>query len=430
MGSSAASPLAPGTRLAQYELEDALGTGGSATVYRARNVETGARVALKRASEDAKVARWEIEARLLAELDHPAVVSLVDHFEEPDGVYNIVMRMVDGIDLGRLLWDRGNPGLPVDEVSSWIRSACSGLVYLRDQQIVHGDIKPRNLISHRQQLVMVDFGIASRASASGGDRAIAGTARFMAPEVFAGHPATHLSDVYGLAATAWTLLTGTPPAYGEARPLDSLIDDISPEVGAAVKAGLEFEPGKRLESAGPLGDAFGSPIAARSGTSLAVSVAALGRRRHLMETVVSASAAALDASAASIAITDPKSGKLGYIAAWGAGAGRVVGMRLDRGVGLAGATVASGVTQVVPHCRRDSRFAAAVASTTGYVPHTMLVTPLRRDGAVIGAMSLLDRRGGEPYGPDDIPRAELLAEVAAAAMSSGALRRCIEEARA
>lgn len=58
-----------------------------------------------------------------------------------------------------------------------------------------------------------------------------------------------------------------------------------------------------------------------------------------------------------------------------------------------------------------------MAASTGYVPHTMLVIPLRRDGAIVGVLSLLDRRGGDPYGADDVPRAELFAELATASLA-------------
>ena len=153
--------LASGARVGRYEIDGSLGTGPRASVYRARDLDSGKLVALKRPSVPGDVARWEIEARLLAELDHPGVAALRDHFEEPAGVYNIVMRLVEGTDLARLLWDRGTPGLPVVHVLGWLREACESLQYLHDQQIVHGDVKPRNIVRgpelcRHQDVVRVD----------------------------------------------------------------------------------------------------------------------------------------------------------------------------------------------------------------------------------------------------------------------------------
>jgi hypothetical protein len=124
-----------------------------------------------------------------------------------------------------------------------------------------------------------------------------------------------------------------------------------------------------------------------------------------------------EAAASSIALADRDSGDLVYAAAWGAGATEVVGTRVARGVGVAGAVLASGDAQAVPHCRADPRFASSVATRTGYIPYTMLVVPLRRSGTTIGVLSVLDRRDGAPYEPTDIPRGELFADVAVAALA-------------
>ena len=108
--------------------------------------------------------------------------------------------------------------------------------------------------------------------------------------------------------------------------------------------------------------------------------------------------------------------ELVYEAAWGAGAAEVVGLRLPAGAGLAGTVVASGEGVVVPECRKDPRFARQVAAKTGYVPYTMVVSPLVRDGTIIGVLSLLDRRDGEPYEQRDLGRAALFADLAVVAL--------------
>jgi GAF domain-containing protein len=123
-----------------------------------------------------------------------------------------------------------------------------------------------------------------------------------------------------------------------------------------------------------------------------------------------------EAAAASIALIDRTTQELVYQAAWGSGAKEIVGVRLPPGVGIAGAVVSAGEGQAVPECRSDPRFAAQIAAGTGYVPHTMVVVPLRRQGETVGVLSVLDRRDGGPYGPNDVIRAQLFAELAIAAL--------------
>ncbi|MGA2008589.1 MAG: protein kinase [Solirubrobacteraceae bacterium] len=414
MATNATLPLPRGSRLGRYEIEDVLGTGATSTVYRARDTGDGTRVALKRPSAPGDDANWEIEARLLSELSHPGLASLVDHFEEPTGVYNIVMRLVEGIDLARLRWDQGGQGLPVRDVMRWIGQACETVQYLHDQQIVHGDVKPRNLVGGGERVVLVDFGLATRMSGEG-TGARGGTPGYMAPEVFAGEAVSFRSDVFAIAASAWDLITGRPPSYGEDRTL-AAIPDATPELEKALHAGLAFRPEERIESAAALAEVSGMRTEAPTGASLAVSIARKGLKRPLLEAIVRAAAGVFEAAAASIALADPSGGHLTYVAAWGAGARNVVGLELTRGQGIAGAAAESGQAQIVARCRTDPRFALEVARSTTYVPHTMLVLPLRRNGTVAGVLSLLDRRGGDQFGVDDLPRAELFAAVAAASL--------------
>ena len=181
--------LDPGSRIGPYEVEAPIGSGGMGAIYRAREVESGRPVALKRMLEGGDVAQFEIEARLLAHLDHPRVVSVIDHFTDDDGTYTIVMDLIDGSDLACLLWEEGSPGLPVSYVLERTHEACEALDYLHAQSIIHGDVKPRNLVMSRAGAVIVDFGVATRMGHGSGDvRSSAGTARFMAPEVFMGDP--------------------------------------------------------------------------------------------------------------------------------------------------------------------------------------------------------------------------------------------------
>ena len=124
-----------------------------------------------------------------------------------------------------------------------------------------------------------------------------------------------------------------------------------------------------------------------------------------MEGIARTAAGVFGAAASSIALTDGNTRELVYQSAWGAGAREIVGVRLPPGHGLAGSVVENGQPLAVPECRTDPRFASRIAAGTGHVPYTMLVVPLIRLGRPIGVLSLLDRRDGGHYGPDDAERA-------------------------
>ncbi len=413
--------LADGTDLAGYTIEKPLSAGAMGAVYCAHRTEDKTPVAIKRLLDTRHVARFEIEARLLSTLHHPRVVNVVDYFTEESGVY-LVMEMIEGRDLGVILKERGSPGLPVDEAIEFTRQACEALQYVHDQQIVHRDVKPANLIDapDKEGVVLVDFGVARQ---MGDEEEVdqgtvgIGTPRFMAPEVFAGGTVSARSDVFSLAATLWTLLTGKPPVYGDPTPLGSVVAGAGADLESCIRAGLELLPERRTSSCAAFADALGIPLAASQGESLALS--AVDRpdiQPNLLEAIVKTSAGVFEAAACSIALVDPVTKELVYQASWGAGAKEIVGVRLPPGKGLAGSVVESGEGLAVPDCRNDARFQAQIAAGTGYVPYTMLVIPLKQGRRAIGTLSVLDRRDGNPYTADDIERGNLFAELTVTAL--------------
>ena len=392
-------------RCGAYEIVAPISSGAMGAVYRARHLENGNEVALKRLLEQSATRRFEIEARLLATLDHPRVVHVLDHFEH-EGDHFLVMELVDGPSLAQVLSERGAPGLPVREAVDYARQACEALAYVHEQHVIHRDVKPENLILGRDGVVLVDFGIARERRASGEGTAAVGTPGFMAPEVIGGSVSPR-SDVFGVAATLWTLIVGEPPRYGESVALD-----VDAQLYVALRAGLELDPNRRTASVEAFAAAIGARLSPAVGSPLAVSVQEPGMPATLMEAVVRAAAGVFEAGAASIALLDAFTGELVYEAAWGPSAAEVLGMRIGRGVGLAGAVAASGIGEAVPDCHSDARFAAAVAEGTGYVPSTMLIVPLRRAGSTVGVLQVLDRRDGEGYGAADVERATAFADLA------------------
>ena len=398
----------------RYVVGAPISTGAMGAVYRATDSATMSDVAVKRLLDKRHAARFEIEARLLAQLRHPRVVRVVDYFQDDSGQY-LVMDLVRGQDLGSLLKDRAS-GLPVDEAVGHVREACEALQYVHEQHIVHRDVKPQNLIRGGDGVVLVDFGIATEVGDGEDPGTIGiGTPKFMAPEVFAGGVVSPRSDVFGLAATLWTLLVGKPPVYAETKRLVDLVPEATPELHDTIKAGLEMVPERRVASVSAFAQALGEPLRQTKGESLAISVEHPDAPRALMEAIAKTAAGVFEAAASSIALVDRTTGELVYQSAWGAGAREVVGMRLEPGQGIVGSVLKEGRGEACD-CRNDPRFAAKIAEGTGYVPYTMLVIPLKRGEESIGALSILDRRDGSYFGQEDIDKGKLFADLAVTAL--------------
>src|SRR4051812_41454460 len=240
-------------------------------VYRARDVQNGSEVALKHLVDARQAERFEIEARLLALLRHPRVVEVVDFFTDDSGHY-LVMELVNGADLGVVLKERG--ALPLDEATEYALQACEALRYVHEQQIIHRDVKPRNLILCDRGVVLVDFGIARQFDEEEDDVGTVGigTPKYMAPEVFAGGSVWPRSDVFGIAATLWTLIAGRARVYAEPTRLSELVPGVTAELEETLRAGLEIVPEKRIASVESFARALGAPLAPVRGESLAMSV--------------------------------------------------------------------------------------------------------------------------------------------------------------
>lgn len=156
--------LAPNTTLqGRYRVVRQLGRGGMGTVYEARALRLNATVALKETHfEDERLRRqFEREAQLLANLRHPALPRVIDHFDEPDGLY-LVMDFVEGEDLWEMLKSRGEP-FPAADVLKWADDLLDALDYLHTQRppVIHRDIKPQNIkLGEGGRLILLDFGLA------------------------------------------------------------------------------------------------------------------------------------------------------------------------------------------------------------------------------------------------------------------------------
>src|SRR5262245_26906519 len=237
----------------RYEPLGFVGSGGEGRVLRALDRQHDRLVALKVRSAPTESAREELlrEARVLLSLEPHTGLPLVrdDFFHEHD--YVIVMDWIEGIDLGRLLAEQGTPGLAPSTVVRALAQAAEALTFLHghDPPVIHGDVKPANLVlTERGRIVVVDFGIASN-----GDSVVrAGTPGFVAPELVSGESPTRASDIFSLAVTAFTLLTGSPPQRGAPEWPSGLDQEHRRVFEDAIRVGTATDPSQRPSSAGEL----------------------------------------------------------------------------------------------------------------------------------------------------------------------------------
>ena len=212
-----------GSRLGDFELVDVLGRGGMAVVYLARQVSLDRLVALKmiaalKASDPPTQERFRREAKSVAQLDHPGIVS-IHEAGSVDGALYYTMDYVEGSDLGRVLRQRQ---LPVREAADLMRRVAEAVGHAHRQGIVHRDLKPANvLIDSSGEPRVTDFGLAMESETGTGGLTLTGdllgTPPYMAPEMLAGgaSKATPAADVYALGAMLFQILTGRTPFLGE-----------------------------------------------------------------------------------------------------------------------------------------------------------------------------------------------------------------------
>jgi len=247
-------PLPDGRMLHQrYEVLGTLGVGGEARVVRALDHRHDRPVALKirRVRDDEARESLLREARLLLGLQsHPALPLVREDFFVEDE-YVVAMDWVPGTDLARILAERGAPGLAPSSVVAYLAEAAEALMFLHAQAppIVHGDVKPANLILTRGGHVkLVDFGLSSTPLMLGRR---SGTPGYRAPELATGSPPSRASDVYGLAATAFALLTGAPP-QGVLPTWEGIDPALAEQLENAIRLGLATDPARRPATPGEL----------------------------------------------------------------------------------------------------------------------------------------------------------------------------------
>jgi serine/threonine-protein kinase len=265
-----------GERIAdRYELEEVVGHGGMSTVYKAHDSLLERNVALKvlhqQYNEDEDfVERFKHEARSVAQLQHPNIVTVIDRGEE-DGRQFIVFEFIDGENLKELVVRKGRLGLR--DALEITHEIARGLAFAHDHGLIHRDVKPQNvLLNGDGRAKVTDFGIARSLDVDHGvtqTGTILGTSNYIAPEQASGQPVDVHTDVYSLGIVLYEMLTGELPFPGDSfvaiamkhiqEPSPNILDvrgDIPLRVAEMIDRALEKDPEDRF----PTMEAFAAEI--------------------------------------------------------------------------------------------------------------------------------------------------------------------------
>jgi len=272
-----------GRTLSHYHITAAIGAGGMGEVYRANDTKLGRDVALKvlsaqMAHDPDRLARFQREARSVAALNHPHIVTIFS-VEEAEGVHFLTMELVEGQSLERLI---PAGGLPVERIVEIASALAEALTAAHEKGIVHRDLKPANvMLTDDGRVKVLDFGLAKDVRADKSSDAtqtfagqtamgvVMGTPTYMSPEQVAGRVLDHGTDIFSLGVILYEMASGRRPFEGASsaelasailrdtpRPLSELRADLPEELGLLIQRCLDKDPQDRFPSARDLRDAL------------------------------------------------------------------------------------------------------------------------------------------------------------------------------
>src|SRR3979411_2616775 len=263
-------PVTTIAKAGRYEIVGELGRGAMGVVYKATDPVIGRTVAVKTIKLSAEgtglprpelLARFQTEARAAGLLTHPNIVVFFDAGEE-DGLYYIIMELVEGRSLQALL-DDGH-SFPLPRVLRIMEQACSALQFAHERNVVHRDIKPANLMLTGDDTVKVtDFGTAKILQFGTVQQTahVMGTPSYMSPEQVKGRAVDGRSDIFSLGVMLYEMVTGEKPFPGQnittviykivneaPVPPRQIDPSIHPGISTVVMRALEKEPEQRYQS--------------------------------------------------------------------------------------------------------------------------------------------------------------------------------------
>lgn len=271
-----------GSTLHQYKIIEKLGAGGQGTVYKAKDAKLDRTVVIKvlppeLTTKTANYKRFEREAQLCSQLDHPNVCTIYD-FSDTDGIFYIAMQYVEGKNVRQLV---GGRPLELQSALSIAIQVCDALAYTHARNIIHRDIKAGNImVTKNGQVKILDFGLAKliedeQVQAKGVDRTEIteigvpyGTATYAAPEQARGERADHRADIFSTGVLLYELLTGIwafqgktvhdvrhEVLYGTPKPLSEMRSDVlPPQLQQIIDKALAKDPRDRYQKISQMRD--------------------------------------------------------------------------------------------------------------------------------------------------------------------------------
>ena len=281
-----------GDKLGVYTILEQIGAGGMGEVYRARDPRLGRDVAVKvlpegMASDPERMARFQREARAVAALNHPHIVTIFS-VEEAEGSQFLTMELVEGQSLDRLLSAGGLPGEQIVAIAGALADA---LAAAHEKGIVHRDLKPANVMfTHDGRVKLLDFGLAKdvHAAANTGDLTLTlvsntqegmlmGTPAYMSPEQIAGRALDHRTDIFSLGVVLHEMATGRQPFEGTSSaelisailrdtpsPVTESRPDLPADLARVIRRCLEKDPRHRIQTARDVANSLGIWLGKRS----------------------------------------------------------------------------------------------------------------------------------------------------------------------
>ncbi|MGQ0733232.1 MAG: protein kinase domain-containing protein [Acidobacteriota bacterium] len=291
--------LAVGRRLGHYEIAGSLGAGGMGEVYRAKDTKLGRDVALKvlpaeTAREPERLARFQREARAVAALNHPNIVTL-HSVEEADGVHFLTMEVVEGQPLDQVIPEGG---VDLDRLIVIGTALAEALGAAHERGITHRDLKPANvMITHDGRVKVLDFGLAKATEPPGAGAAavtaagvteaglVMGTPAYMSPEQVSGRALDHRTDIFSLGVLLYEIATGRKPFGSDSTAglMAAILRDPPPSAGSirrelpaalqqVIERCLRKDPAARFQTAREVRSSLADALGSRSAGAIAAAV--------------------------------------------------------------------------------------------------------------------------------------------------------------